>query len=168
MGEGGNDPGDEQHLIARRQGRSAVADDEQGHEAEQQRLSFDPAGQRCQDRRAEGDAKRVDADDETGQRQGDVKIVGNRRQQADDDKFRCSDRIGRDRQGKYGQWHDDYLSARSGIAGVLDSRTVGLDHLDSGAVRLDQIYGCNMGEGDLHDNRQDRINAFELISQMVR
>ncbi|CUX21373.1 hypothetical protein AGR7B_Cc250061 [Agrobacterium deltaense RV3] len=168
MGEGGDDAGDKQHLIAGRQGRSAVADDEQGHQAEQQRLSFDPAGQRRQDRRTKGDAQRINADDETGKRQGDVKIGRDRRQKTDNHELRGADRIGRDRQGKYGQWHDKYLFARSGIAGVLDSNAVRLDHLDSDAIRLDQIHGRNMGEGDLHDNRQGWINTFELISQVVR
>ena len=84
-----------------------------------------------------------------------MEIVRDSRQQTDNDELRCSDRIGRDRQGKYGQWHDEYLFARSWIAGLLDS--LGLP----GWIKL---YERNMGEGDLHDNRQSRINTFELIS----
>ncbi|CVI18737.1 hypothetical protein AGR1A_Cc50509 [Agrobacterium fabacearum CFBP 5771] len=38
----------------------------------------------------------------------------------------------------------------------------------AGTVRLDQLCDCNMGEVDLHDNQQDWIKAFELISQVVQ
>jgi hypothetical protein len=66
---------------SRRLSAAGVADDEQRHQAEQQGLALDAAGERGQDRRAEGDAERVDADDQAGQRQGDAEVtatVGNR------------------------------------------------------------------------------------------
>ncbi len=106
MREGRQHACDEQRLISRAKRRHGIADDEERHQAEQQRLALDAAGERGQDRRAEGDAKRIDADDETGERQGDVEVVGDCRQQTDDDEFRGSDRIGRDRQCKKSKWHE--------------------------------------------------------------
>jgi len=106
MGEGRKHARDEQRRIARAQGGHAVADDEQRHQAEQQRFALDAAGKRRQDRRTEGDAECVDTDNETGERQVDVKVACDGGQETDDDEFGCADRIGSDRQGKESQRHE--------------------------------------------------------------
>jgi hypothetical protein len=104
--ESRDDTGNQEHFVAWAERGNDVADNKKRHQPEQERLTLDPPGQRCQDRRTEGDAQRVNADDEPGERQGDVEIVGDRRQQADDDEFRRADRVGGDRQRKESKWHE--------------------------------------------------------------
>jgi len=83
----------------------AIAEDEETHQAEQERLALDAAGQCGKDGCTKGNTECVDGHNETGKRQRDVKIVGDGGQKTHDDEFRCADCIGCNRQGKKSKGH---------------------------------------------------------------
>ncbi|EEF93684.1 hypothetical protein CATMIT_01683, partial [Catenibacterium mitsuokai DSM 15897] len=91
VGQAGEHARDDQGGIARRQPGDHVAGGEQGHQADQQRLARHPPGQRGQQRRADGDGQRVQADQQAGRGQVDAEVGGEGGDQADDDELGGAD-----------------------------------------------------------------------------
>ena len=82
-----------------------VTADKQQHQRQQQRLARHAAGQRRQHRGTDGDAEGIQADQQTRRGQGYLQLVGNGRDQPDDDKFSGADGKRTEGEGKKRQWH---------------------------------------------------------------
>ena len=83
--------GGNQRLIARRLPRQQIADREQRHQAEQQRLARQLARERGEHRRADGDAQCIEADQQAGGGEADVEVGCDCGDEANDDELCRSD-----------------------------------------------------------------------------
>ncbi|MNV31277.1 hypothetical protein D3C71_1225770 [compost metagenome] len=91
MCQPGQHPRHDQRAVARRHPRDQVANGEQHHQRDQQRLARHPAGERGEHRRADGHAQRIQGNQQAGRGQADVQVGGDGRNQPDDDEFGGAD-----------------------------------------------------------------------------
>jgi len=137
--EPGQDARDDQRFIARRQPGDEVADGEQGHQAEQQLLARQLAGQGGQQRRTDGDAECVETHQQAGRGQADAEVGGDGRDQADDDELGRPDGEGADRQGEQGKRHGGIRSRKRTGASLYGLHLPKKPSISEKLLRSDQI-----------------------------
>ncbi|MDP9896889.1 hypothetical protein J2W32_006089 [Variovorax boronicumulans] len=87
MREAREDARGHQRFIARCLPRQQIAEREQRHQPEQQRLARQLAREGGEHRRADGDAQRVKADQQAGRGQADGEVSSDRGDEANDDEL---------------------------------------------------------------------------------
>ncbi|MNZ96833.1 hypothetical protein D3C78_1160440 [compost metagenome] len=105
MRKTGEDARDDQRLVARRLPGDQVAGGEQRHQPDQQQLARNAAGEGGQQRRTDGHAEGIKADQQAGGGQGDAEVGGDGGDQPDDDELRRTDGKGAEGQRQKGKGH---------------------------------------------------------------
>ena len=156
MRQAAEEAGDEQRAVAGREGGQRVADEEGGHQADEQGPAGQPGAQRGDDRRADDDAERVDGDDVAGRGDVDADAVGDVGQHAHRDELGGADREAAEGQGDDGDDHPQGARRRRGGRSVgagslthaaksaaprAHSRSVGASARTWGASQPQQVRG---------------------------